>query len=196
MSNFTKTDLKLGMIVKTRNGNLYMVYGFDSKLILVNEKDYVILSDYRNNLLHYHEHSAFLDIMSIHKPQEISQFREARWGEAPIIWERKELPKLTEVEKVILENAMFNSERFGWISRDKNGIIHLYINRPEKNEAEDIWMSDVYISLNIYNHLFRFIKWDDSDPYSISDLLSAPEKEKEMRRSEEDEIPPEIASLI
>lgn len=83
-------------------------------------------------------------------------------------------PVLTEDEKVILKNL---SKECKYIARDKNGDLKVFKRRPET--SFDTWFDtlcknsliDTYKYLNVYNHLFQFIKWEDEKPYKIKELL-------------------------
>ena len=83
---------------------------------------------------------------------------------------------LTEDEKVILKNL---SKEYKYIARDKNGDLKLFKRKPEI--LFDIWydtlrkhsLIDTYQYLNFYNHLFKFIRWEDETPYKIKELLNA-----------------------
>jgi ferredoxin len=82
--------------------------------------------------------------------------------------EHKEKPKLSEAERVILENI---DEEYKWICRDKNSALCVYKSEPEKgignwNNSEGDWLS-----LTVFTHLFQFIKWEDENPYNIEELL-------------------------
>lgn len=77
--------------------------------------------------------------------------------------------KLTEDEKVILKNL---PKRCKWITRDKDGNLFIYGNKPIKRESS--WTSEImfnWFCMWIFNHLFQFIKWKDEEPYLIEDLL-------------------------
>lgn len=77
--------------------------------------------------------------------------------------------KLTEDEKVILKNL---PKRFKWITRDKDGNLFIYANKPIKRESS--WISETifdWFGMWVFNHLFQFIKWEDKEPYLIEDLL-------------------------
>lgn len=82
--------------------------------------------------------------------------------------EKKEV-KLTEDEKVILRNL---PEKYKYIARDKiNDDLYLFESKPFKQE--NIWFgqNSFVKKIDIYNHLFQFIKWEDKEPYLIEDLL-------------------------
>ena len=80
--------------------------------------------------------------------------------------EHKELIKLSDAERVILENI---DKKFKWITRDGDGS--LYVSKIKPSKDYEIWRdgdSEPFVS---YNHLFQFIKWEDENPYNIEELL-------------------------
>lgn len=83
------------------------------------------------------------------------------------------------VEYVIL-NYLANCTHFKWIARDQDGLLYVYDKKPQK--AIDIgcinpgyWFceDDEYDSapMIVFNSLFQNIKWEDSEPTSIEDVL-------------------------
>lgn len=77
-------------------------------------------------------------------------------------------PHLTKDEKSILRNL---PKKYKYITRDSYGRIWIHENRPCKYPLVwDTVGNDGYI-LEIYNHLFQFIKWEDEEPYNIEELL-------------------------
>lgn len=83
--------------------------------------------------------------------------------------EHKEIPKLSDAERVILENI---DKDYEWICRDKNGYLNVYIGKPTKNEEGSIWVWHTdYREINVFPNLFQFIKWEDENPYNIEELL-------------------------
>lgn len=93
-----------------------------------------------------------------------------------VLWERKERPVLTKDEKVILRNI---DPMYKYIARDITSLVtgglHVYFNKPCKNAA-NVWATNnAYSSLQVYNHMFDFIKCDDKEPYSIKYLLGESE---------------------
>ena len=80
--------------------------------------------------------------------------------------EHKEKPKLTEAERVILENM---PKCYEWITRTKGGILCLHTRKPSK--AEYSWACEYNTLINLYGHLFQFIQWNDTEPYNIEELL-------------------------
>ncbi len=79
-------------------------------------------------------------------------------------------PKLTEAERIILESL---PKSYKYIVRDYCGELYAYENKPKKDG--DIWIrvdtGYSYSTLNLFQHLFQFIKWEDKEPYKIQELL-------------------------
>lgn len=58
-----------------------------------------------------------------------------------------------------------------WLTRDRNSILFAYLKKPVK--LTSIWDTDenwCYVNIK-YIKLFRFIKWEDTKPTKIDDLL-------------------------
>ena len=83
--------------------------------------------------------------------------------------EHKEKPKLTEVEKVILENL---PEEYKYISRDEDNTLKIGTEKLKKADR-GYWYCErcQYTVLEPFEHLFQFIKWKDTEPYNIKELL-------------------------
>lgn len=87
-----------------------------------------------------------------------------------LLEEYKERIKLTEFEYNILKHCFDR----GWeyIARDKNGCINVYFSEPRKLEDFKIWRSNSQVrKLEIFNDLFRFIKWQDEESKVIKEIL-------------------------
>lgn len=72
-------------------------------------------------------------------------------------------------EKTILRNL---PEEFKYIARDSNTDIFIYKTKPTKKLSA--WVNTITSNtapLNLYAHLFQFVKWEDDEPYSIEELL-------------------------
>lgn len=77
-------------------------------------------------------------------------------------------PQLSDDEKVILRNL---PKEYKWIVRDKYNDIYLHNDRPKK--YEDGWGSCYTVEeLDLFDHLFQFITWEDDEPYNIEELLN------------------------
>ena len=84
-------------------------------------------------------------------------------------------PKLTEAEKIILENL---PKQCKYIARDYYGALYIYENKPIKKSDNWIRVSSDYsfnnfnmFRLDMFHHLFQFIKWEDEEAYNIEELL-------------------------
>ena len=84
--------------------------------------------------------------------------------------EHKEKITLSEAERVILENI---DKMYKWIARDEDGCLVLHSEKPQKEYMCNTWMHDGAERdiLSPFDHLFRFIKWEDTEPYNIEELL-------------------------
>lgn len=79
-------------------------------------------------------------------------------------------PILTEDEKVILRNI---PKEYKWIARDDDGGLYVYDNKPQKYDDRWTRFGSAFIlnNLNLFQHMFQFIKWEDSEAYNIEELL-------------------------
>lgn len=88
------------------------------------------------------------------------------------IWlksEHKEPIKLSDAERVILENI---DKHYKWITRNEDDVLYAYIERPVKRE--DYWLNTATkyaLHLELFSHLFQFIKFENTEPYNIEELL-------------------------
>ena len=155
-----KRDLEYGNVVETREGIKYLYHCMNSdKFLNLDDYGFLWICDFDKNLKHIYDLYEF-DIMKVYKDYTCKE----------LLWERKETPKLTEDEKVILRNL---PKKYKWIARDNSTCIQLFTNKPNKitwwwNGAEGIKL--------VFPHLFQFIKWEDEEPYSIEELLKGEEK--------------------
>ena len=156
-----KSDLEYGNVVEARNGYKYFVYHSGDEKALVNLITgwNIVLDVYNENLTNSDNFIQY-DIMKVYKDYTCKE----------LLWKRKEIPQLTEDEKVILRNL---PEKYKWIARDENGLIFLYAKKPSKCEYS--WGGCKYMLLPL-EHLFQFIQWEDNEPYSIKELLKGEEK--------------------
>lgn len=84
-----------------------------------------------------------------------------------LLSQHKEKPKLTDDEKAILRNI---EPKFKFIARDEDG--ELYVYREKTIKKGDIWTDHCgNANFRAFNHLFQFVKWEDEEPWNISDLL-------------------------
>ena len=159
-----KSDLKHGNAVKLRNGDtmLFCWHFPDEILVNLEGRKFITFDSYRKDLTDV-DNALEFDIMKVYKDYTCKE----------LLWERKD-PKITEDEKVILRNV---PQYYKWIARDGNGVVCLYPDKPHKSKT--IW--DSYGTLFPFHHLFKFIKWEDEEPYLIEELLKGEEKNYEKK---------------
>ena len=92
--------------------------------------------------------------------------RKVKW----LLSEYKKPIILTELEYNILKFLADNT-RSVYITRTKKGNIYLHNSKPKKDKVNRLWIGEYPTSLIIFNKLFKFITWEDEEPYSINDIL-------------------------
>lgn len=93
--------------------------------------------------------------------------RKVKW----LLSEYKEPPvKLTRLEYEILKWLI--DKDYKYIARDYGGGLYVYYEQPPKKDS--IWGSAIGDHFSICNFidLFHFVKWEDSEPTSIEEVLS------------------------
>ena len=87
-----------------------------------------------------------------------------------ILSEYKEPVKLTRFEYFILD-WLLNSQCVRYIARDRNGNLYAHINKPCRVKYE--WRGNVSaVDLTIFGEFFAFVKWQNTEPTSIEDVLN------------------------
>ncbi len=146
-----KSDLVAGKhVVKYRDGKFRFVgeYG-------------ILLDDIRNGVHTLNSYDESLLSNNGAKPLDIVAVYELKEA-----WKREELT-ITEDEKTILRNL---PGKYEWIARDKNGWLCVYPGKPSK--AITAWGSTLgHRFFDLFNHLFKMVKWEDDEPWKIEDLL-------------------------
>ena len=84
--------------------------------------------------------------------------------------EYKEPSKLSKLEYDILEYLSDNTKHT-YIVRDGNGNICLYDAEPKKSKNGDWWVGRGVHGMVMFDKLFQFIKWEDSTPTPIKNVL-------------------------
>ena len=83
--------------------------------------------------------------------------------------EYKLTPVLSVSEKFILKE-LFNAG-YKYITRDKEGDLSIHQTKPTK-EDDHYWFADFEDSYIVcFNHLFKFVEWNDDESWLIEDLL-------------------------
>lgn len=86
-----------------------------------------------------------------------------------LLSEYKEHVKLTRFEQDILKYILEKTQ-YRFIVREKSDNIYIYKRKPKKGIGA--WDSSTgMLNLNIFINLFPFIKWEDSTPTPIKEVL-------------------------
>lgn len=159
-----KSDLVYGNVVETRNGHRYLYYwhNFD-KLLNLEKIGFLLVEDFTNEDLKCINGSNEFDIMKVYKDYTCSK----------LLWERKEKPKLTEDEKVILRNI---DKKYKWVARDEDRTLSFHYVKPHKEAYFWSSLEANYVS-DLFPNLFKFIQWEDDEPYLIEYLLGESDDE-------------------
>ena len=89
-------------------------------------------------------------------------------------WKKHEgsMPTLTKEDKIVCEAlSLYGSEIY--IARDKTNLLLVYFSKPVKSEEDEWWScnNEDMQSLVIKDKFFKFITWDDEEPWLLADLL-------------------------
>lgn len=160
----TKEDLNHGNVVVLRNGVKCFCYKIvESKFIYLEKPNAIYFDYYNENLTYNRVGFEEYDVMKVYKDHTCEE----------LLWERKEKPKLTEDEKVILRNI---DKKYKWIARDKRDNLSVFVGEPIKLLAVLSWGEEDCEEKDFpFDDLFQFIKWEDNRPYNIRDLLEEDE---------------------
>ena len=149
-----KSELECGNVVELRNGLKFLFLDRHKSLVELTGVGCTDIDYYDEHLTRSSRQESY-DIMKVYKDYTLTE----------LLWERKETPKLTEDEKVILRNV---PKYYKWIARDNGGSLYVYASKPKKRFT--MWESNG-APLIPFAHIFKFIKWEDDEPYSIEELL-------------------------
>lgn len=133
-------------------------------------KKRIITNSEKMETMDIEEKAIFLhDFYTTHIHITVNDFKE--WLSA----EYKEPIKLTMEEYIILKNIDMD---YNYIARDKHGDLFLFKVRPAKQisseEENNFWIAynpGNEACFDLYNHLFKFITWEDKEAYDIMNLL-------------------------
>lgn len=87
-----------------------------------------------------------------------------------LLSEYKEPIKVSKLEYDILKYLADNTKHM-YITRNKNGNLYIFDIEPRKSKADDLWTGRGTSWLGVFNKLFQFVQWEDSEPTSIKDVL-------------------------
>ena len=159
---FSKKDLDSGNVVEIKCGQKFLYHNIDrSKMLDIRGYNYLELNRYDENFNRKAGNSEIFDIVKVYRDYTCEE----------VLWERKKKPELTDTEKAILRNYL--SKGYKWIARDKEDYIYVYITKP-LTMSNTLWISPYAYSYGCditFERLFKFIKWEDEEPYSIEELL-------------------------
>lgn len=87
-----------------------------------------------------------------------------------LLSEYKQPIKLSKFEYDILKYLSDNTKHM-YIVRNKNGNIYIFDSEPTKDKYYNCWSNSGMHGMVMFNKLFQFIKWEDSEPTAIEDVL-------------------------
>ena len=153
-----KSDLKYGNVVETREGIKYLYHCKNSdKFLNLDFDGFLWIRNFDENLKCINDLNE-LDIVKVYKDYTCKE----------LLWKRKEEPKPTEDEKVILRNL---PKEYKWIARDKRNTLYVY-KENEPFTTGTVWNnhSDNYARFP-YDDIFKSISWEDIKPTYIDDYV-------------------------
>ena len=159
-----KSDLVAGKhMVQYRDGNIRFVGEYGTLLDDMGHSMHTLNS--YDERLRANNGMKTVDIVAVYELNEV-------WKrEEPTITEDEKT--ITEDEKTILRNL---PGKYEWIARDESGVLYIYHDKPKKEEF--MWVDGFENRcLNLFNHLFGMVKWEDDEPWRIEDLLKLDVKE-------------------
>lgn len=86
-----------------------------------------------------------------------------------LLSEYKEPVKLTRFEHDVLKHLLEKTQ-YRFIVRERNDCLYIYKSNPKK-EADSWGSLSLNNELGLFNNLFHFVKWEDSEPTSIKAVL-------------------------
>ena len=171
-----KEDLKVGYLVKARNGTVRMVmpkWDSDEGLIMISEMgSWASLDNFNDSLEFVKDRN--VDIMKVWG-RSLVAYRVLEFDpeDRELLWERKEeTPELTNDERTILKNL---DKRYKYIERDVDG--DLIISKRPSGECYAMEVAEgAVMELGGLQHLFQFITYESDKFYNIKALLGEGKK--------------------
>jgi len=172
-----KSDLKTGMRVKTRNGNIYLVvkdvdatlYGHQD-VALVNNNSFILLDDYNEDLTD--NSNSNYDIVEVFQitwdANSLLSDSFLNLDERFSIWKREEF---TDRQKEVFKALKLLG--FNWIARDDiDDALLAYDEKPRKKGGYWVVGEEDYTCDITYDFAFDFdfIKGEDKEPFKIPEL--------------------------
>ncbi len=106
----------------------------------------------------------YCSLYSENSTKEPCTIKRIKW----LLSEYKEPVKLTKLEYEILKYISENT-KYLYITRDRCDGLFLYGMEPSKGDG--YWNGKSYAGMTAFYKLFQFVKWEDSEPTSIKDIL-------------------------
>ena len=84
-------------------------------------------------------------------------------------------PEISSVEKgILVQNSILYDSK--WLVRDPDGRLMLFNGKPQKKGGSWVYLSEDPTSISKmkilpFQSMFKFVKWEDEEPWSISELL-------------------------
>lgn len=163
-----KSELRNGMIVETREGNLYLVVGD----FMTRESGFCLLTSFDENMLDGDGDSGY-DIVKVYAFENKVYDNNATAIKTlfdkkalTLLWERKE-HNLTEHEIEVLK--ALQTLGCEWLVRDKDNRLFAYIHKPSKRNIA--WFRFGSPTILVDENLFTFINWEDAEPINIKEVL-------------------------
>lgn len=168
-----KSDLKTGMRVKFRNGDIYLVIkdiqhiDGHQELAFVNENGFMLGSSYNDELNDMScDYSNDYDVMEVYQindsPISLLQSNILNLDERHLIWKR---PEYTEEQKETFKALKVLGYKF--IARDKDGDLTAYNSKPTEGKIWWFAPNDATMECELEKETFDFIKWEDTEPFEI-----------------------------
>ena len=88
-----------------------------------------------------------------------------------LLSEYKEPVKLTRFEYLLLK--LFYKKDFRYLPRGVGGYLYMHKGKNPPQKESGMWFNrNPYITFDVINDLFSFIKWEDEEPKSIKKILN------------------------
>lgn len=136
------------------------------KVINENEQDFIAFDDRDNSVKNCTTMVCKNCKFTRTKAKALCTQTKLKW----LLSEYKEPIKLSRFEYDILKYLSDNT-KYMYIVRDGNGNIFLYDEEPQKSESAPWWTGRGMCHTSMFNKLFQFIQWGDSEPTSIEYVL-------------------------
>lgn len=148
------------------NGEKYR----DEILEFINKKGTMYFSFKKDNVNMFEQccetNCDYCSLYSENSTKEPCTIKRIKW----LLSEYKEPIKLSKLEYDILKYLSDNT-RHMYIARNENGALYVFDVEPVKNNVNNLWTGRGASWLGVFNKLFQFVQWEDSEPTSIEDVL-------------------------